>query len=609
MRRVAHILPAIVLSLALLVPVAARAAITDGLVGYWAFDETSGAAAADSSITGNDGVITGTPDWVTGRQGNALAFDGSTYVTIDRPVQEDFTICAWVKTGGLGNSIWHYGFMQIMDSEVAGAATDFGFGISNSGRFGYGNGQIDFFSSDPTDQSTSIVNNNEWRFGCVSRDLPDGGGNASIKFYVDGDYEKTSTFGNQILDANPVARIGGAQDGGVNFLGSIDEVRAYNRAVSDSEVAELYERGINVDPNAPTSLGSTWLVNGSATSTTQPRLSFTLSDTDSSQLLRYQIQIDDTADFSSAVVDYTFVGQPQGAKSFPVGQSGGSGATYTVGNTGQTLADGSYYWRVRTIDFYNATSTWATANSGAIAFKIDTVAPILTVTNGESVTINAGDTYSDAGATALDGVDGDITGSVQTSGGVDNRVAGAYTMTYSVSDSAGNNATATRTVIVRSSGGGIVGLMGTNDRFTGVGSGYVAPRQQVIHPDGRIEYTDTQAQTVPDPVQVRSAFPTSTLFSRSLTPGMRGEDVKQLQKFLNSNGFPVATSGPGSPGQETTLFGRATRAALINFQEARASEILTPVGLSKGTGSMYSSTMKFINSLLQGNVLAAVSNE
>jgi hypothetical protein len=57
-------------------------------------------------------------------------------------------------------------------------------------------------------------------------------------------------------------------------------------------------------------------------------------------------------------------------------------------------------------------------------------------------------------------------------------------------------------------------------------------------------------------------------FSRNLYSGMIHEDVKELQKYLNANGFSVAVSGPGSSGNETTKFGRATRNALIKFQVA-----------------------------------------
>ncbi len=55
-------------------------------------------------------------------------------------------------------------------------------------------------------------------------------------------------------------------------------------------------------------------------------------------------------------------------------------------------------------------------------------------------------------------------------------------------------------------------------------------------------------------------------FSRNLQFNSQGEDVRQLQIFLNSNGFPVTAGGAGSPGQETNLFGNATRVALAKYQ-------------------------------------------
>lgn len=57
-------------------------------------------------------------------------------------------------------------------------------------------------------------------------------------------------------------------------------------------------------------------------------------------------------------------------------------------------------------------------------------------------------------------------------------------------------------------------------------------------------------------------------FTRNLTIGSSGQDVRNLQIFLNSQGFTVALSGPGSSGGETTLFGALTRAALARFQAA-----------------------------------------
>ena len=58
----------------------------------------------------------------------------------------------------------------------------------------------------------------------------------------------------------------------------------------------------------------------------------------------------------------------------------------------------------------------------------------------------------------------------------------------------------------------------------------------------------------------------STQITRDLTIGSRGEDVRALQMFLNSTGYLLAASGPGSPGSETTYFGQVTRQALIAYQ-------------------------------------------
>lgn len=64
-----------------------------------------------------------------------------------------------------------------------------------------------------------------------------------------------------------------------------------------------------------------------------------------------------------------------------------------------------------------------------------------------------------------------------------------------------------------------------------------------------------------------SAF-SAALPSRDLYYGMRNEDVRTLQQYLNTEGFTVAQQGGGSPGNETTFFGPATRAALARYQEA-----------------------------------------
>ncbi|MBP7967031.1 peptidoglycan-binding protein [Candidatus Woesebacteria bacterium] len=66
---------------------------------------------------------------------------------------------------------------------------------------------------------------------------------------------------------------------------------------------------------------------------------------------------------------------------------------------------------------------------------------------------------------------------------------------------------------------------------------------------------------------VAPVIPTTSL--KTITVGSKGEEVRQLQKLLNTSGFKVATVGAGSPGNETTTFGAATRAALIRYQIAK----------------------------------------
>lgn len=73
----------------------------------------------------------------------------------------------------------------------------------------------------------------------------------------------------------------------------------------------------------------------------------------------------------------------------------------------------------------------------------------------------------------------------------------------------------------------------------------------------------TQANTGVKPI-VQSGT-----FSRDLELGMKGEDVRTLQKYLNANGYLVAASGDGSPGRETTYFGALTKKALVTFQQAK----------------------------------------
>lgn len=136
----------------------------------------------------------------------------------------------------------------------------------------------------------------------------------------------------------------------------------------------------NATPSA-TSLGPTEAVNGSWSTDTTPNLTFTTADANGSDTVQYVLEIDDTANFSSPVVNYTSALAAPGAMSFTVGQAAGSGS-YTLGSSGQTLSDGQYYWRVKAIDNNTAESSYVVANSGSVAFGVDTTAPTVPELSG-----------------------------------------------------------------------------------------------------------------------------------------------------------------------------------------------------------------------------------
>jgi hypothetical protein len=80
----------------------------------------------------------------------------------------------------------------------------------------------------------------------------------------------------------------------------------------------------------------------------------------------------------------------------------------------------------------------------------DITKPVITLTGNSTETISVNDPYVDAGATATDNLDGNITDNIIVVNNVNSSQAGTYTVTYNVEDSAGNNANqVTRTVIVQ----------------------------------------------------------------------------------------------------------------------------------------------------------------
>ena len=150
------------------------------------------------------------------------------------------------------------------------------------------------------------------------------------------------------------------------------------------------------------------------------------------------------------------------------------GSTYTdagaTADGGETVTTSGSV-DVNTVGTYTISysATDAAGNEGTATRTVtvvDTTAPVITVTGDNPATVELGSTYTDAGATA----DGGET--VTTSGSVDVNTVGTYTISYSATDAAGNEGTATRTVTVVDTTAPVVTVTGDNPATVELGSTY-----------------------------------------------------------------------------------------------------------------------------------------
>ena len=155
-------------------------------------------------------------------------------------------------------------------------------------------------------------------------------------------------------------------------------------------------------------------------------------------------------------------------------------------NNGTRTMVGAYNSNALLSDFYSSTgagtsstlvfgSPNSTGNSNFIATlrAKDQDGPVITVAGVNPLTIAHGSTYTDAGATALDAVNGSR--SVTTNNPVNPNVVGTYAVTYTASDATGNSTTATRTVNVTDQAPPLLTLVGSTTVQVTYGSSFSDP--------------------------------------------------------------------------------------------------------------------------------------
>ncbi len=137
----------------------------------------------------------------------------------------------------------------------------------------------------------------------------------------------------------------------------------------------------------------------------------------------------------------------------------------------------------------------------------DTVPPVITVLGDNPVSVAVGDDYTDAGATAADDVDDNITASIVTGGlPISTSVPGSHVVTYDVTDAAGNAAHAERTVEVVSSGTPVWVELAYDDFESGWGNYTDGGADASLYSGGSWAHQGTRAANIQDNSGIASSF-------------------------------------------------------------------------------------------------------
>lgn len=214
---------------------------TSGLVGYWKFDEASGINALDSSGNGNTGTLTNGPVWTAGKIGGALMFTG---VGGTRVVTSAFaysgaqiTISAWVYSSTNTNPSQDAQTIYFSGTYADGSAHFWLYRTVNSD-------ELRMRVSDATTKQvlysgtffTGYTAN--WVHIVAVLDTA----NKFCDFYRNGVFVNRATTVNTILfdSTNAAKYLGGPNNSSNLFVGSLDDVRIYNRALSAAEISAIY---------------------------------------------------------------------------------------------------------------------------------------------------------------------------------------------------------------------------------------------------------------------------------------------------------------------------------------------------------------------------------
>ena len=225
------------------IPLVFLGASQAALLAHWTFDEGSGTTAADSSGNGLTAELAGAPgSWVTGQAGSGyeLGQSDSRFELADSSslqVTGSVTVAAWVKPFGESN----FGVIAGID-QTGGTASDM-YSLKTDARNNL------TWQVIGADGNVNLVGGNLSALSNGGADWIHVAGvcdpeNNFAALYVNGvEVASTPTVPDSIQSVNTPFQIGhnASDSGGFPFLGAVDEVRVYDEALSESDLAELAE--------------------------------------------------------------------------------------------------------------------------------------------------------------------------------------------------------------------------------------------------------------------------------------------------------------------------------------------------------------------------------
>ncbi len=279
---------------------------TQDLVAHYPFDNLSTPSSGGFILSSNYEPTVSGVDLVSGIIGSAYSLNASSSVKVDRPVQDDFSICAWIKPERKGIGPTHYESRAIAASSWPGSGNDYTFGVNGSGVLvlGIGSGT----GSDTSVYGKKNLVDASWHYVCATRNKTSG----EIKVYSDAVLESTATAPTASLTTNPKLLIGDRSDGQkAPFIGVMDDMRIYSRVLTIDEITELYNyRG---ETSTPPDTSSNTTTTTNTTNTTTNTSNTTSSNTNTQATTTTSTQTTPTATSTSPVVvsaTTTTVSQP-----------------------------------------------------------------------------------------------------------------------------------------------------------------------------------------------------------------------------------------------------------------------------------------------------------